>query len=244
MSETVSFSAIQEFLSFPFRKEYQSRLLIGVGLTAFSFVIPFLPLIFVYGYLVQVLRRLIQGDAPTLPPWEDWGQIALDGLKFLGITLVYTLPGMVVGLVGMGTYFIWPFFIPALERSGNDLLIIIIVFGSMIALFLALALSILLLGLGTFPLPMALAHFAKRGEFGAVFRLREIFGLIRRNLGAYSLAWIIVLGVGMLFYLIFSVTYLSIVLCCFTPVINGVLSFYMLTVAAALFGRVYYESAL
>jgi len=42
------------------------------------FLVPFL---FVYGYLVRVLRVVIAGETETAPMFEDWGELFADGLS-------------------------------------------------------------------------------------------------------------------------------------------------------------------
>lgn len=71
-----------------------SIVFVGIFLLPFALV----PILFVQGYLVAVIRATVQGhDEP--PKFDDWKRLGLDGLKFLAIGLVYSIPVVVLSLV-------------------------------------------------------------------------------------------------------------------------------------------------
>src|ERR1035437_6936506 len=97
MSETVTISSLKVLFHFPFQgPKWQNNFLVGSVLTFGSFIIPIIPLIFVAGYSVQIMRQAIQGEKPEMPEWNDWGKLASDGLRMLGVGLIFLLPGFVV----------------------------------------------------------------------------------------------------------------------------------------------------
>ena len=107
MTQSFTTQSLQKVLGYPFRDpEWKNKLLIASALVLAGSFIPLVPLIFVYGYGAEIMRRVIvSGEEPGLPVWEDWGRLALDGLKWWGVSLIYALPALAVGLVGMGVCF-------------------------------------------------------------------------------------------------------------------------------------------
>ena len=66
--------------------------------------------IFVAGYGVHVLRRVVRGEPRPLPEWEELGRFFGDGLRALGLYLLHLLAvailpaafGCIIGLMGGG----------------------------------------------------------------------------------------------------------------------------------------------
>lgn len=44
----------------------------------------------VYGYWMRVIRRVATRDDVPLPPWSDVGDLLVDGLRYLGVQVVWT----------------------------------------------------------------------------------------------------------------------------------------------------------
>ena len=114
MSAESSVAPLKRLLRFPFRDpRWQGKFVVGSALALAGSVIPIVPTLFVYGYFVRIMRQVLAGQAPTLPQWDDWGDLFRDGLRAFAIGLVYFLPAMVVWLAGMGLYFAGSFYLPA-----------------------------------------------------------------------------------------------------------------------------------
>src|SRR6185503_7118827 len=96
---TTSFTTdnLQTLAKFPFTDpQWKNKFLIGGLLTLAGYAFPLLPLLFVYGYCAQIMRRIIvEKGEPYLPEWQDWGKFLLDGLKLGGVGLIYILPGLI-----------------------------------------------------------------------------------------------------------------------------------------------------
>ena len=106
MSEETMFRQLRTIYRFPFQSpHWQSRYLIGAGLSILGFIIPIAPWIFLAGYGMRILRHSLEGKELELPEWEGWGELALDGLRYLVITVIFLLPAILVFTVGMGIYF-------------------------------------------------------------------------------------------------------------------------------------------
>jgi hypothetical protein len=58
-----------------------------------------LPALVVFGYLVGVIRRVSEGDE-ALPPFDEWGELLIDGLAAFVIVVVYVgVPSLALSLV-------------------------------------------------------------------------------------------------------------------------------------------------
>jgi hypothetical protein len=245
MMEETTMAYLKDVFQFPFRgPDWRNRFIVGCALIAASFLIPILPLIFVCGYVLQVMRQAIDGEELTLPVWDDWGRLAIDGLRTMVVGFVYLLPGLLVMFGGMALYFVGVVSAPIAEQAGNEVLFPLLFLGSFLVMFLSMFVGTLLTLLGTIPLPLATAHFAAQDEVPAAFRFREWWGMLRANPLGYFIAWVIAAGLGGVLYLALMLVYYTVVLCCAIPLLVGPVGFYTLLVGAALFGRVYGESVL
>ena len=133
----------------------------------------------VLGWGLEVIRRVIKEDPDPLPDWSEFGQYFVKGLLILLVIFVYNLPITILGAcnAGAGTL---------LGTMGED-------FAEPLIWILTSCLSCLyiLYGLGvSLILPAALGNYAASGEFGSVFKLGEIFKIVKDNLGNYGLVFL------------------------------------------------------
>ncbi len=241
MPEGVTLSSLRDLLGFPFRGEnWSSRFLVGAALAVASLVIPILPLVFVVGYVLDVTRRSIRGEAPALPAWSDWGRLAADGLRVLVAGFVYTLPASVCFVGGTVIYFISIFAVAG--RDSSDPSASLAILGGVTVFLIALGVGIVLWVLASVLLPVATAHLAAQGGLGAAFRVGEWWPLLWRNKLGWFAAWVVVAGLYSLLSLTVTVAYYSVVLCCLIPVLVAPISFYVAAVGGALFGETYRQS--
>jgi hypothetical protein len=195
------------------------------------------------------MRQAIKGQDLTLPAWNDWNRLLLDGLRGTAVSLVYLLPGLLIFLGGMGIYFATSFALPlmigAAEQSGEEAMalpIMLMFFFGFGVLMLSMFLGMLLMFLGALPLPMATAHMIAHEKLGAAFRLREWWNLLRANWLGYGISLVIVAGLAMVLYTAITLLYYSVVLCCLVPFVTAPIGFYLSLVSAATFGQTYRES--
>lgn len=59
-----------------------------------------LPQVFLYGYLVAVVRERLDGVEEP-PTWRNWGQLLVDGVKMFLVTLGYAIPAVAAWLLGL-----------------------------------------------------------------------------------------------------------------------------------------------
>jgi hypothetical protein len=262
MPQELTTTSIKSLLKFPFKEpDWKSRFVVGILLYLACFI-PFLGLavgLLIFGYVLQVMRRASKGEELALPAWDDWGGMLKDGFQGWVIQMVYLLPGIVVFYGGMFLYFaailgsnlLIPFMVQENGEPTLAILFILIFFAGFAIMFLSMAVGSLLMFLGMAPLPMAMAHFSAQGKLSAAFRIREWWPLLRANKLGYFIAWVIVAGLGamlymalMPFYFAFSFAFFLMPFLMFAIVIVLVpLYLYLAVVAAAVFGRTYWESA-
>ena len=236
--------SIKDLLTFPFRgKDWQSRFLIGVGLTLVGFI-PFLPAIFQLGYFSRVMKQALNGEELELPAWEDWGRLAKDGLRLLGVNLIYTLPGSLVMMGSMLVYFFG--FFPAMvfaDRSSHiETVMPAAMFLLMGIMFLGMFLGNLLLFVGAVPLPFAMARVVEQDNFAAAFQLGEIHKLLWRNKAGYFTAWVVLAGVAAIVYWVFYLFNMTFIFMWVGFLLLIPFGFYLLMLMAGLFGQTYRES--
>jgi len=68
-------------------REWPRKVVVGAAFTCLSCFLVGIP--FVLGYLLEVQRRVVRGVEPTLPEWDDLPQKFMDGLRLVGIVLLY-----------------------------------------------------------------------------------------------------------------------------------------------------------
>jgi len=245
--DTTSTRSLRDVLAFPFRDpKWKSRFAIGAGLCLAGYLIPVIPILFVCGYLLHVMREAIRDESLTLPAWETWGKYFLDGLKAFGVSFIYLLPSFVVFGVGMWFYFVGMFGAvgmndPYAPSAANDSALWLM-FGSVGVFFLSMLLGMLFWILGVVPLPMAAGNLASTDRLASAFHLRDLWNILAANPFGYFLAWVIVLGLFSITYLAIMLPYMTLVLMCVIPVVGSLLAFYLLLVGAALFGLTYREA--
>ncbi|HEY76827.1 MAG TPA: DUF4013 domain-containing protein [Thermoflexia bacterium] len=245
MTGQIEVSSLKDVFRFPFRRpDWPVPFLIGSALVFAGFWIPLVPWIFVAGYLVWIMRRVIEGEAPSLPDWRDWGALARDGLKATGIGLVYLLPGILVYLAGIAFYLLVSVVAPfaAEGGGGEEGWFLLLVMFAMVVFLLSLFLGTLLFFVGLVPLPVAMAEFAASGDFAAAFRLRRLWEVIRVDGWGYFVAWVVLFGLGAIAYVAMMLVYYSGVFCCLAPLAMAPVAFYLWLVGAALFGQMCRES--
>ncbi len=133
----------------------------------------------VLGWGLEVIRRVIKEEPEPLPDWSEFGQFLVKGLLIVLVGFIYSLPIIVLGScnAGAGTL---------LGNTGED-------FATPVIWILTSCLSCLyfIYGLGiSLILPAALGNYAASGEFGSVFKLGEIFKIVKDNLGNYGLVFL------------------------------------------------------
>jgi hypothetical protein len=92
---------LNEILSNSFRYPLSNvkRMLVLGLLLATSILI--VPAIFAYGYLLRIIEYSFNGSN-ELPPFEDWGRMFVDGLKYILVFIIYVgIPAFIAGFISV-----------------------------------------------------------------------------------------------------------------------------------------------
>lgn len=152
---------------------------IGVG--GLIILIPIVGQLVLLGWMVEIVRRVVNGDPEPLPDWSDFGGYLGKGFKAFVIGFVYSLPLVLLNIC---------ISIPsAMATSGGideDVMITVvsvtsICFGCLSILY-GLFVSVVL--------PGAIGKFAVTDELGAAFKFGDVIRMVRGNLGAYGLVFL------------------------------------------------------
>lgn len=240
-------SQLESLLAFPLRDEqWAGKFAVGTGLLLASLLLPVLPALFVYGYLLRVMRNAVEDGELELPAWTDWGGLFKDGLKALVVGGSYLLPGLVLILCGTMLYCVAAIAIPismeANPAAASDEVPGLLLFASMLLFFLSIAFGSVLALLGAIPLPVAAANMVAELRLGAAYRLRHLARLLAANPVGWFGAWVVLFGLLGMVYALFAIGYYTLVLICILPVLLMPFSFYALLIGAAQFGLAYRAS--
>ncbi len=164
-------------------EDWLTKVLIG-GLLG---LIPIVGEFLTYGYIVELIKNVIDGVPLPMPEWDDWGSKLVKGLVLFVIGLVYFLPLILVwfcfggGVAVIGTQ--WRELADTLGVIGG------ICLGGLTLLY-NLVLCVIL--------PAAIARYADTNEVNAAFRLGEVVDLVKANFGAYLLVLLLTLVAGII----------------------------------------------
>jgi hypothetical protein len=185
----------EKSFTYPFEdKEWISKL----GLGALISMVPILNFAW-SGYLVGILRNIINHAVEPLPTWDDLGKKFSDGLILFAAGLVYALPILIPLLLPLGV--VVSSGLSSGIRNMQDIGQALREAGG--ALFFCLLCVLLLYGLVLSVIyPAILVQFAREGTFASCFKLNEAFSMIRKNAVAFFTAWALSLaasiGVGLI----------------------------------------------
>jgi hypothetical protein len=237
MIQRNSMAAIKDVLGFPFRDiNWRVKFLLGSGLIFVGTFIPLLPWLPVMGYGARILRRAAGGspagttESATLPEWDDWNGLFIDGLHQFGVSFIFSLPLIFVIAVGYGLYFL-SFITMAVEGGEPGVFFIF----SFTILWISIGLSLIISLLTMLLMAPAQAHVAVRKDFLAFARFSEWGGILRANLSSFLVVLFILLGLYTLIMFAMQIIYMTVVLCCLLPVLLMPIMFYAMVV--------YYHSA-
>lgn len=240
MTTVATVDQIQYLFTFPFKdEEWKRKILIAFLLAIAGFIIPFIPWIFLAGYVGQILGRAITAEEdPELPEWDDWGGFFIVGLRLFALWIIVALP--ILAIFGLGYAFMFfPAFFASLS-SNNDapaffLLTLVGTFGGMTSIGLSIFLGLLL----ALILPPVAGHVIHHQALGAALHVREWWSIFRANFSGYLLSFILVMGTALVATYTFQLLYMTIVLCCFVPFLAALYMVYIGVVSGALYGQAY-----
>ncbi|MCD4672344.1 MAG: DUF4013 domain-containing protein [Anaerolineaceae bacterium] len=242
--DTFTSTNLKKYFSYPFEdKNWQGKLAIAGGLMLACFIIPVLPLLALYGYMMRIIKQVVEGDGqPTLPEWDDWGDLMMSGLKLMGEMFIFALPLLVLWIAGYGAMF-FPAMLSGLAAESGDmgseslwLVVTLLSAGGGYIMFGLVVFLSLLLG---FTQSVVMCHVAVTGQFSAAFRFGEWWRILRSNFGEFLLAYVFILGLSVGVSVVYQILMMTIVLCCILPIVLSAASIYLMLFTMPLLGQVY-----
>lgn len=151
-------------------------------------LIPFVGQILVFGYGLEVMKNVMQGQSRPLPEWDDWGGKLVKGIMYFVISFVYALPivilavcfGLLMGAIG--------------ALGSGDVADVAGSLGGICVGGFAFLYGILM----TLALPPAIGRYLETDDLGAAFRFGEVFALVRDNVGAWIIALVLTWLAGLI----------------------------------------------
>lgn len=168
------------------------KTLIGAGLLLISFLI--IPIFFVNGYLLLIVRNVMDGLEEPLPEWDNWGDMFKDGLNLTIAELVYTLPIWLLMCCASA------FFLPAAFSEG-DVAGMLAAMGG-VSFMILMCLVLLFVIVYTIISPAITIQYAREDNLSACFQFSEVIGIARDNIGDILIALLVILGLGLVLGLI------------------------------------------
>lgn len=212
--QVVNMDIIEE-IKFPSKdSEWIQKVLIG----GIVFVIPIVNLI-VCGYLLKVMRGAMD-NKPSMPKWEDWGNLFINGLIAAIIGLIYMIIPILILGASAGS-------IIMAAISENPEMLFTAIAGAFGGLLIA-GLLALIFG---FLLPMALSLYVKENSIGAAFRFKEVLSRIKSVFGDYLMVYIVVIALSFILVVLSRIPVLGLLIMIFG-------NFYIGAVAYNMFGEV------
>lgn len=238
----------QETLAWPFRDaDWKNKFIIG-SLMALLVYIPVLGLaahLIVYGYSMIVMRSVMRGEPLSLPKWENFGELFLDGLKAALSAIGYFIPGVMIFVSAYIVLFISIFVLVPMSGATRPTAQLFVPFLLANFGFLALfAIGYAIWMIGMIPTPVAVGQYLRTGEISAGYRLSLVLAILRKNAGGYMISWVMYFAITMGLGMLVSFLYMTIVLCLFIPIVLAPIMFYSQLMWAYLFGMAYREGAI
>lgn len=139
-------------------------------------LIPVIGQFVVSGWGLKATKNVIDGKVEDALPSLDFGADLGRGFMAAIITAIYSIPVAIVVGIASGL-FTW-----AGSTSDNTMGTILWIVGGCFGLIgLLFAILIAFLGLA------GVANFVAKGEFGAAFKFKEVFGLLKNSFGSWLL---------------------------------------------------------
>ena len=169
-----------------------TKILIAVVIFILSIFI--IPIFFLYGYMIQIIRNVMDGVENPLPEWDDWGTLFKDGIALFVAGIVYTLPIWLLMCCSFA------FFIPAAGTEG-DMAEIMAGIGTlsmfvMFCIMFIFIIALMLIG------PAISIQYAREDNLSACFQFSEVIGIARDNIGDILIALVVVFAVSFVISLV------------------------------------------
>lgn len=182
----------EDALRYPWTGEKRAEtLLVGGVLTLLGFLI--VPVLFVLGYVVRVIRHTAAGDVAEPPSFSEWAELLFDGVAAVLVSLVYV--GLPAALVAVSTLV---FVVPVSTGSSGSVPGsggVAAVVGALFTLGVAVV-FLLVLVLSVYLAPAAVAAYARTERFDAAFSPAVLRPVVTGR--RYATGWLVAVGIAVL----------------------------------------------
>jgi hypothetical protein len=226
----------------PFADPLASRkLAIGSGLVLLGYLIPILPSLLFYGYLVRLMRSVLRSGETALPEWGDWGQAMWDGLRLWAVGFVYRLPAYLLFALALLSMAEIPFAIQVWAEQGPEtspfwIALPYVELAGLGAGMLASALVGALIGI---VLPAIVAHVVAHNDVAAAFRPGEWWPIDAARPSTYLIVFVLMGACSLALSMLAQVLSASLLRCCLVPLVVSPLRAYLRMVSSILFAFAY-----
>jgi hypothetical protein len=148
-----------------------------IAIPALCSLIPVIGQFIVAGWGLKATKNVIDGEVENALPDLEFGADLGRGFMAAVISAIYSIPiaiiaGISGGLFGFATD-------PGVDQTVSTVLMILGGCFGLVGLLLGILIGFM--GLA------AVANYVAKGEFGAAFKLKEIFGLLKKSFGSWLL---------------------------------------------------------
>lgn len=142
------------------------------------------PLLMLAGYMLDVVRNVMDGRQRPLPEWEDWGGLLARGFKLTAAFFVWILPIVLVSIpMAIGSSLADQ---PSASGGMEAIGIMLLICGSCLILVWSLFVALIS--------PAVYARLAATNRFTSAFELGKLWSFTRDNIGhviiAILLTWL------------------------------------------------------
>lgn len=149
------------------------------GIAGLLSLIPVLGTIIIWGYGVEITRRVIKDDATPLPDWSDFGGYVMKGIYVFVIRFLYFLPLIIIAVCVAVPFAL----LSAAQANGNDNETL-----NSVASFAGTCLG----GVGAIygivagmMVEAAVGRYAASEQIGEALRVGEVWKMVRAKPGMY-----------------------------------------------------------
>ncbi len=173
------------------------------------------------GYQIELTRNVAAGKERPLPEWDNLGDKIIDGLRFIGAVFVYLLPVFVLQIIILLFVFIATgMFSTPPYTSGSAYASpptgLFVMYAAALLCLMPYSLLIKLMW------PIFTIQIARRRSIASAFYLREIWGLMRAQMGNTLLV------IGLAFGLYMAATFVMmvpVIILIFIPCVGTIIMF-------------------
>ena len=196
-------------------EDWITKYLIGCVFVLLSPVLIGIP--FLFGYTVDLIRNVAEGESSPLPDWGDAGAKFVKGIIALLIGAIYMLPAILLGCIAA--------VVGVAASNGSNA-------NAIVGLFIACINCLVALWtlLAAIVYPAGLTRYAVTGEFMAAFQFGRVFRYIGDHAGDYAVARVLT------WITQFVAQIIGLIICLVGIIFTG---FWSILVYGHMFGQVY-----